>query len=232
MNKPLYFYHGTANRLHTMKDRDNDIEILGFLSTSLNVYTASYYSEIGLRDSGYIYIIESDDKKGFINLNDQLYQFILLPHSIIRIVYEFNIGDLTIILCKLIMTPSKEVNTSLYNNLLGIPDASGAAGAAGARGGKASAKAAMIVRTAKTFQNVKEVAPVAMAPAASPSSQGTIIKPKADMRKIGDMPADIREYYGLTLTEQNKNEKVDINNGCYVRLISRKVVDRMLANEA
>ena len=231
-NKPLYFYHGTANRLHTMKDRDNDIEILGFLSTSLNVYTASYYSEIGLRGSGYIYIIESDDKKGFINLNDQLYQFILLPHSIIRIVYEFNIGDLTIILCRLIMTPSKEVNTSLYNNLLGIADASGS-GAAGAKGGKASAKAkaAMVVRTAKTFQNVKEVA---MAPAATATaaSQDTIIKPKADMRKIGDMPADIREYYGLTLTEQNKNEKVDINNGCYVRLISRKVVDRMLANEA
>ena len=237
-NKPLYFYHGTANRLHTMKDRDNDIEILGFLSTSLNVYTASYYSEIGLRGSGYIYIIESDDKKGFINLNDQLYQFILLPNSIIRIVYEFNIGDLTIILCRLIMTPSKEVNTSLYNNLLGIPDASGsgAAGAAGAKGGKASAKAtraAMVVRIAKTFQNVKAVAmATAMATAASAASQGTIIKPKADMRKIGDMPADIREYYGLTFTEHNKNEKVDINNGCYVRLISRKVVDRMLANGA
>ena len=205
-NKPLYFYHGTANRLHTMKDRDNDIEILGFLSTSLNVYTASYYSEVGLRGSGYIYIIESDDKKGFINLNDELYQFILLPKSIIRIVYEFNIGDLTIILCRLIMTPSKEVNTSLYNNLLGITGGSGSgSGAAGAKGGKASAKAAMIVRTAKTFQNVKEVAPAATA--ASAASQGTIIKPKADMRKIGDMPADIREYYGLTLTEQNKNEK-------------------------
>ena len=233
-NKPLYFYHGTANRLHTMKDRDNDIEILGFLSTSLNVYTASYYSEIGLRGSGYIYIIESDDKKGFINLNDELYQFILLPKSIIRIVYEFNIKDLTIILCRLIMTPSKEVNNSLYNNLLGITGGSGS-GAAGARGGKASAKAAkaaMIVRTAKTFQNVKAVAMATAATAASAASQGTIIKPKADMRKIGDMPADIREYYGLTLTEHNKNEKVDINNGCYVRLISRKVVDRMLANGA
>jgi hypothetical protein len=136
------------------------------------------------------------------------------------------------------MTPSKEVNNSLYNNLLGIPDA-------GARGGKASAnaakaakaamaakaanaaKAAMVVRTAKTFKNVK-----ATDTAAPASPQDTIIKPKADMRKIGDMPADIREYYGLTLTEQNKNEKVDINNGCYVRLISRKVVDRMLANGA
>lgn len=231
VNKPLYFYHGTANRLHTMKDTDNDIQILGFLSTSLNIYTASYYSEIGLRGSGYIYIIESDDKKGFINLNDELYQFILLPNSIIRIVYEFDIGDLTIILCRLIMTPSKEVNNSLYNNLLGIPDAA----AAGARGGKAAkaTMAAMIVRTAKTFQNVKAVDMAALAAtAATPSSQSTIIKPKADMRKIGDMPADIREYYGLTLTEQNKNEKVDINNGCYVRLISRKVVDRMLANEA
>jgi hypothetical protein len=68
--------------------------------------------------------------------------------------------------------------------------------------------------------------------AASHSDTKNIIKPKADMRKIGNMPADIREYYGLTLTEQNKNEKVDINNGCYVRMISRKVVDRMLADRA
>jgi hypothetical protein len=66
--------------------------------------------------------------------------------------------------------------------------------------------------------------------AASHSGAKDIIKPKADMRKIGNMPADIREYYGLTLTEQNKNDKVDINNGCYVRMISRKVVDRMLAD--
>ena len=70
------------------------------------------------------------------------------------------------------------------------------------------------------------------ATAASHSDTKNIIKPKADMRKIGDMPDDIREYYGLTLTEQNKNEKVDINNGCYVRLINRKVVDRMLADRA
>jgi hypothetical protein len=68
--------------------------------------------------------------------------------------------------------------------------------------------------------------------ARSHSDTKNIIKPKADMRKIGDMPDDIREYYGLTLTEQNKNEKVDINNGCYVRLINRKVVDRMLADRA
>ena len=225
-NKKVYFYHGSANRLHTMKDRDNDIQILGFLSTSLNIYTASYYSEIGLRGSGYIYIIESDDKKGYINLNDQLYQYILLPNSIIRIVYEFDINDLTIILCQLIMTPSKEENNRLYNNLLGIPDA-GTVGT-GAKGGKASAaKAAMVVRTAKSFQNVK-VTPLAKV---AITSHCTIIKPKPDMRKICDMPADIREYYGLTLMEKNKNDKVDINNGCYVRLISRKVVDRMLADE-
>jgi hypothetical protein len=70
----------------------------------------------------------------------------------------------------------------------------------------------------------------AHATAASHSDTKNIIKPKADMRKIGDIPDDIREYYGITLTEQNKNEKVDINNGCYVRLINRKVVDRMLAD--
>ena len=232
-NKNVYFYHGTANRLHTMKDRDNDIQILGFLSTSLNIYTASYYSEVVTRGAGYIYIIECDDKKGYVNLNDQLYQFILLPNSILRIVYEFNRGAHTIILCRLIMTPTKEENNALYENLLGmfpVAGAAGAAGAAGSTGGKVSAKAkaSMVVCTAKALQNVKAAATVPVF--ASQAPQGTIIKPKADMRKIGDMPADIREYYGLTLTEQNKNEKVDINNGCYVRLINRKVVDRMLAD--
>jgi hypothetical protein len=80
-----------------------------------------------------------------------------------------------------------------------------------------AAKAANAANTAKAAKS-------------SHSNTTNIIKPKADMRKIGDMPADIREYYGITLPEQNKNDKVDINNGCYIRLINRKVVDRMLAD--
>jgi len=222
VNKDIYFYHGTANRLHTMKDRDNDIEILGFLSTSLNIYTASYYSEVVTRGAGYIYIIESDDKKTYINLNDQLFQFILLPNSIIRIVYEFSYGGLTIILCRLIMTPTKEQNHELYNNLLGISqpmrksksDSDDAAGAARTSGGIYSMKQIQDKLKDSTYHD----------------KTNTIIKPQNDMRKIGDMPKDIREYYGITLTEKNKNKMVDINNGCYVRSISRKKVDMMIAN--
>jgi hypothetical protein len=276
-NNNLYFYHGTANRLHTMKDRDNDIQILGFLSTSLNIYTASYYCEVVTKGQGYIYIIETDDKQGYINLNDQLYQYILLPNTIIRILYEFEYGAITIILCRLIMTPTKEENNALYENLLGMFPAdagaaagpvAGAAGAAGAAGvgssgssgsSSGSSRAAgaspklsgglhsmngmyAIAANAATAANPKAIRSLMAkqgrftanaanaANAASHSDTKNIIKPKADMRKIGNMPADIREYYGLTLTEQNKNEKVDINNGCYVRMISRKVVDRMLAD--
>ena len=223
-NNSIYLYHGTKGRLHTMKDRDNDIEILGFLSTSLNVYTASYYSEIWSRDvSGFIYIIETDDKKGYINLTDNLYQFILLPHSIVRILYEYQVGKLTIILCRLIMTPSTKESTYLYNSLMDIAqparksdDSPAAAGAAGLSGGISSMK--------QIQAKMKEHAHVAH------SDTKNIIKPKADMRKIGDMPEDIREYYGITLTDKNKNEYVDINNGCHVRLISRKVVNKMIAN--
>ena len=247
-NENLYFYHGTANRLHTMKDRDNDIQILGFLSTSLNIYTASYYSEVVTRGAGYIYIIESDDKKGYVNLNDQLYQYILLPNSIIRIVYEFNRGAHTIILCRLIMTPTKEENNALYENLLGMFPAAGAAGHAGSSGSSGSPKLSggllnmndaygMYAANSANPKAVRSLMakqaalrPRFVAHARSHSDTKDIIKPKADMRKIGDMPADIREYYGLTLTEQNKNDKVDIDNGCYVRSISRKVVDKMLAD--
>jgi hypothetical protein len=234
----LYFYHGSPERLHTMKDRDNDIQILGFLSTTLNIYTASYYSGVARKGSGYIYIIECDDKKGYINLNDELYQFLILPNSIIRILYEFQFGDLTIILCRLIMTPTKEDNNALYNNLLGIPqpakksDDAGAAGAS-VSGGKLKERTrdayAALAAYAAYAPSVIQAAKAANAAKSSHSNTTNIIKPKADMRKIGDMPADIREYYGITLTEQNKNDKVDINNGCYVRLINRKVVDRVLA---
>ena len=95
-------------------------------------------------------------------------------------------------------------------------DSPGAAGAAGLSGGISSMK--------QIQAKMKEHAHVAH------SDTENIIKPKADMRKIGDMPKDIREYYGITLTDKNKNEYVDINNGCHVRLISRKVVNKMIAN--
>jgi hypothetical protein len=250
-NNKVYLYHGTGNRLHTMKDRDNDIEILGFLSTSLNIYIASYYSEIGLlKGYGYIYIIEADDKKGYININDQLYQFILLPNSIIRILYEFKFADLTIILCRLIMTPTIKENNYLYNNLLDIPQPArksdsddGAAGAAITLGGKAKES----LRIMNTFENIRTMNPthdkllkdndannIANNIAYnteydSHDNTTNIIKPKKDIRRIGDMPKDIREYYKLTEIDDDKY--IDISNGCYFRLISRKKVDKMINNK-
>jgi hypothetical protein len=177
---------------------------------------------------GYIYIIECDDKKSYINLNDQLYQFILLPNSIIRILSEFKFGDLTIILCRLIMTPTKEENIDLYNNLLGISqpvkknDSDDTNSAAGISTGG-------IYSMMQIKEKIKGNTVIA-AKAVHAAKVDNIIKPESDMRKIGDMPEDIREYYGITLTEKNKNEYVDINNGCYVRLISRKKVNKMIAN--
>ena len=117
-NKKIYLYHGTNQKLHYMDGKKDDIELLGFLSTTLNIYTASFYSEVGLKGNGFIYIIEVDDTQTYINLNDQLYQFILLPHSIIRIVHEFDYMGITIILCRLIETPTKEQSNELYNKLL------------------------------------------------------------------------------------------------------------------
>ena len=117
-NEKIYLYHGTNKKLHNMDGKKEDIELLGFLSTTLNIYTASFYSEVGLKGNGFIYIIEVDESKTYINLNDNLYQFILLPHSIIRIVHEFDYIGITIILCRLIETPTKEQSNELYNKLL------------------------------------------------------------------------------------------------------------------
>jgi hypothetical protein len=119
LNK-IYLYHGTRKRLETIVGKDNDIEVLGFLSTSLNVYVASSYCGLATHNSGLIYILEVDDTKTYINLHDQLQQFLILPFSRIKIVLEFNVGDARIILCKLINTPSIVQNNKLYNKVLDI----------------------------------------------------------------------------------------------------------------
>jgi hypothetical protein len=117
-NKKIYLYHGTRNRLHNINGREKDIELLGFLSTSVNMYVASYYSGVGENNNGFIYIIEIDKTHTYINLLDNLYQILLLPNSIIRIIHEFNFGSIRVILCRLIRTPSVKQNNLLYNKLL------------------------------------------------------------------------------------------------------------------
>jgi hypothetical protein len=119
LNK-IYLYHGTRKRLETIVGKDNDIEVLGFLSTSFNVQIASRYCGLNTHNSGIIYIIEVDDTKSYINLNDQLQQILILPFSRIKIVMEFNVGEVLVILCKLTKTPSNEQNNKLYNKILDI----------------------------------------------------------------------------------------------------------------
>ena len=117
-NNKIYLFHGTRKRLHTIGGKGKDIEILGFLSTSLNMYTASYYSGIETTGTGIIYIIEVDGKRTYINLKDDLHQFLLLPNSIVRIIHEFNYGPICVILCRLFRTPKIENNNKLFNKLL------------------------------------------------------------------------------------------------------------------
>ena len=118
-NKKIYLYHGTKNRLHSINDGMKDIQILGFLSTSINIHIAEYYAQTKGTNGKIIYIIEVDGEQKYINLNDKLFQIILLPFSIIRIIFEFNIGDTYIILCRLIRSPGCDQNNLLYNKLLG-----------------------------------------------------------------------------------------------------------------
>ena len=117
-NNKIYLYHGTKKRLHSIGGKGKEIEVLGFLSTSLNVYTASYYSGVGINNIGLIYIIEVDDTHSYINLKDQLNQILILPQSRIRIIMEFNIGGISVILCRLFRTPSVPQNNLLYDKLL------------------------------------------------------------------------------------------------------------------
>jgi hypothetical protein len=211
-NNKIYLYHGTKNKLHSIGGKGKKIEILGFLSTSLSIYIASYYSGVDINNVGYIYIFEVDDTYSYINLNDILNQILILPLSRIIIIMEFNIGALHIIICRLFRTPTKEQNKILYNKLLDIKnnshdsnDLAGAAGTQRKSGG---------LSTMKHIENKKDLT--------LKQYTTNIIKPKEDMRKIGDMPEDIRQYYGITLTDKNKNKYININNGCYFRLINKK----------
>ena len=119
-NNKIYLYHGAKNRLHSIGGKEKEIEILGFLSTTLNMYTSSYYSGIGVNNIGLIYIIEVDYTQTYINLNDELRQFLLLPNSRLKILYEFNFDNLCVVLCRLFRTPSIEINNNLYNKLLDL----------------------------------------------------------------------------------------------------------------
>ena len=117
-NKKIYLYHGTKNRLHSIGGKGKEIEVLGFLSTSLNVYIASFYSGLNINNVGLMYIIEVDDTHTYINLKDILNQILILPQSRIRIIKEFNVGGLCVILCRLFRTPTIEQNNLLYDKLL------------------------------------------------------------------------------------------------------------------
>ena len=119
-NNKIYLYHGAKNRLHSIGGKEKEIEILGFLSTTLNMYTSSHYSGIGVNNIGLIYIIEVDYTQTYINLNDELRQFLLLPNSRLKILYEFNFDNLCVVLCRLFRTPSIEINNNLYNKLLDL----------------------------------------------------------------------------------------------------------------
>jgi hypothetical protein len=205
-----------------MKDIEKDIEVLGFLSTSINIYTASYYSGVGIfngvtPNKGFIYIIETDDRQGYINLNDDLYQMVLLPYTVIRIICEFKIGDLTIILCRLIMTPSNRKSNYLHKKMLGIPQPAGAAAKSDSPpvlvGGIGTLEQIMEAKKGK----IKDGKRTLVTQVVAKKSSKNIIYPKADMRKVGDMPEDIRKYYGLT--KERDDKMVDINNGCHFRIL-------------
>jgi hypothetical protein len=230
-NKKIYLYHGTKQKLNMMLDSKDDIEILGFLSTTLNIQVASLYSRCHLQNNyeteseSCIYIIEVDESKTYINLNDNLYQFLLLPYSIIKIVYEFYYMDIKIILCSLIKTPTKEQNNELYNKLLQKQDIM-----AGKGGGEMTRQE----RVVSDF--LKRLLPTMVKEEGLPKSSGTTreeannkinasISQYKSMYKFTDLPKDFQKYYKEEQVELpfDENEEIDIYNGCHFRLIPKEL---------
>jgi hypothetical protein len=52
------------------------------------------------------------------------------------------------------------------------------------------------------------------------------------MREFKDMPLDIQEYYGGYKKNHEKNhEYIDVSGHCYVRLVSRTKVNKMITDD-
>ena len=227
-NNKIYLYHGAKNNLY-MKHDSYNIEILGFLSTTLNMYTASFYSGY---PGGFIYIIEVDDTlfdtHTYINLNDDLKQFLLLPHSIISIVHTFDYMGKIIILCKLIKTPNKRQNNALYKKLL--PEPAIMEGKGGKLEGRTSAKNAfvnnylnsLLQTTNKLIKNKEGISLEEEHHRLIEDTNKKIndfISEYKSIYKYEDLPEDFQRYYG----EQNKGTEIDIYNGCHFRLIPKEL---------
>ena len=226
-NEKIYLYHGTDVRLHNKGDMENDIEILGFLSTTLNIYTASLYSRCYLQTEteSCIYIIEVDESKTYINLNDNLYQFLLLPHSIIRILYTFDYMGITIILCRLIETPTTTQNNELYDKLLQKPAVMEGKGGKGVSTRQEGVESVFFKRLLSTKVKEEEL----------PKSSGTemdeankeinaFISQYNFMYKFKDLPNDFQKYYEEQVEGKfDENEEIDIYNGCHFRLIPKEL---------
>ena len=120
-NNTIYLYHGCLNRKHNITGKYNeDIELLSFLSTSVSAHVAIEYAQY----KGIVYIIEVDNSHTYINFNDKLQQIVLLPNSILRVIHQYNVGNICVILCRLIRTPTIKMNTLLYNKLTSPQQAS------------------------------------------------------------------------------------------------------------
>ena len=227
-NDKIYLYHGTDVRLHNKGDMENDIEILGFLSTTLNIQVASLYSRCHLQTEteSCIYIIEVDESKTYINLNDNLYQFLLLPYSIIRILYTFDYMGITIILCRLIETPTTEQNNELNNKLIQKP------AVMEGKGGKGVSTRQQRVVVSNFLERLL---PTKVKEEELPKSSGTerdeankeinaFISQYNYMYKFKNLPKDFQKYYKEQVELPfDENEEIDIYNGCHFRLIPKEL---------
>ena len=98
----IYIFHGTQNLMHS--SRQTEINLLSFLSCSLNIYISINYATSNLtgnnrKKKGIIYIFKVSKDIKFVNFNDGLYQILLLPGTKIIIKNEINIGNILYVLC-------------------------------------------------------------------------------------------------------------------------------------
>ena len=120
----IYIFHGTNKPIH--KDNEKIVYLASFLSCTFNIYIAIDYAFRNFQTrqlptaEGVIYVCKVSKNVKYVNLNDGLYQILLLPGAKITIDYEMILWtDLKYIFCTVHNNEDRYYTSRLYNSIIG-----------------------------------------------------------------------------------------------------------------
>jgi len=117
----IYVFHGTQNLMHS--SRQNEMNLLSFLSCSFNIYISIDYATCNIatssvkKNKGIVYVFKINKNMKYMNFNDGLFQILLLPGTKIFIKKEFIIGNIMYVLCHVDNNDNVNFGRKLLQNI-------------------------------------------------------------------------------------------------------------------